>query len=128
MELLRIHLTEEPQNTWIDNTHVVFKDTEYENVNFKVLIKPLTKSEYANIIRQCTKKSGVDYLAVTTMVFMQGVKDWVICDEKGKKIPCNTKTKTAVNETYAGLAGAISAACVKDPESLQVELELEIKN
>jgi len=106
----------------------VFEDSEFYGKDFFVKVKPLSKSDWRVIRRECTTKSGIDDLMFSTKVFMKCVVDWDINDDEGNPIECNEENKKIIDNKFMTFSSRISTSALRAYHEKEKEVELEKKD
>ena len=125
MELL-LDLTAAGHGIWIDGTHRVFEKTEFEDLGFRVKVKPLTRTELRRIRREAQTSKGLDIDTAMPKIFTAQVIDWQLKDARGEQIPFSDENKKVICESFPNFANLVAAACMGS--NVQTASEDEIKN
>jgi hypothetical protein len=113
---------------WIDGTHRIFEKSEFEGLNFRVKIKPLTRTTLRKLQKTALTKTGVDQNIYLPRVFMDQVVDWELKDGNGKPIPFTEDNKKVLAEQFPGLTNLIAVACIDAQARAAEAVEEETKN
>lgn len=92
------------EDIWIDNRHKVFKNTEYQDTSFKVLIK-LTES-----LSEKIKAQQNDIASIVDLIFIEGIEDWTIKDAQGNPLRCSIEVRKLVKQLIPDFVNLIVAA------------------
>jgi len=107
----------------------VFEGSEFEGLNFKITIKPLTKTQLRNIRKESTSgKGNLDDLMFGSKVFQESVIDWDIKDENDNPIICDEKNKKIIDEKFPTFSGRVSSAALDSFRKEEERFEEETKN
>jgi hypothetical protein len=115
-------------STWIDGNNRVFEKSEFAGLNFRVKIKPLTRTELRKFRKESNTRSGLDQDAYLPKIFVNNVLDWELKDGNGKAIPFSDENKKVLVEQVPGLTNLIAAACLDANAKAAEVIEEETKN
>lgn len=110
---------------WIDGSHRVFKDSEFEGLSFSVKIRPLTRSELRKIRKEAQTLKGFDQDIAFPKIFQTQVLDWNLKSADGSPIPYSEEMKKILIEQFPGFTNLVTAACLDAQISTS---EDEVKN
>ncbi len=113
---------------WIDNNHKVFEKTEFENLAFRFLIKPLTRTELRKIRKNTQGSKGLDQDMIFPKIFQERVLDWELKAADGQMIPCTDENKKRISELFTNLSNLVAVACLDANINTSVIDEDELKN
>lgn len=114
---------------WIDGSHRVFEKSEFEGLNFKVRIKPLTRTELRRIRREAENSRGsFDQDIYLPKIFLSQVIDWELKDGSGQPISFSNENKKVLVEQFPGFTNLIAAACLDAQARASQIQEEEVKN
>lgn len=124
----------EKKEFWIDGNNSAFDDSEYQGIDFELLVNPLDRIQIAQINKRFTKikRGGREVTKseeVEIELFDRQVKDWKgIVDTRGKPIPCNSNTRRQIATELFLFAAMVNVACMNVRKQSEEQKEVEAKN
>jgi hypothetical protein len=119
---------DQKDGVWIDGSHRVFEKSEFENLGFRVKIKPLTRTELRKIRREGQTQRGFDQDSVLPKIFVAQILEWELKDANGQPIPFSEENKKVLAESFPSFTNLIAAACLDAQVGRSEVGEDEIKN
>ncbi len=125
---MNLHLNlKEQKGTWINGKHPVFLNSEFEGKNFRVKIKPLTRTDIRKIREELENQKRQDQDAYLAKTCERQITDWELRDGEDKPIPYNEDNKAALIEQCPKFTNLIAAACLHTWTQEEKEREEEKK-
>ena len=122
------------EGVWIDGTHPELVDTPFAGKDFRVRVKPITKTMFATAQKKNTRvRKGVettDAVQANADLFVACVTEWegFKNEEDGMEIPCDSKHKGLIVEHYMSFATGIVNAAMAAAEVSDDAMETEKGN
>ena len=99
---------------WVDGSHPVFKNTEFEGLFFKIKIRLLSRTEIRKIREEVEAEGKTkDQDCYLEKTCRSQIIDWVLFDEKGGPIVYSEDAKAVLVEHFPDFTNRIAAACLR---------------
>ncbi len=113
---------------WVSGDHRVFEGSQFEGLQFRVKVRPLTRTELRRIRKESNTAKGFDQDIAMPKIFQSQVLDWELKSADGKSIPFSEENKKVLVEQFPSFTNLIAAACL-DAQARAAEVsEDEVKN
>ncbi len=117
----------------ITGAHPAFVGTPFAGADFKIRVRPLNRTQIADLGRKHQKvhagRTVVDDTAVAQEVFVQSVVSWEgIVDQNGTPLECDAKGKRAVALVHWSFASLVTTITMESQVERETAKDEEVGN
>lgn len=121
------------EERWVDNTHRVFEDSPYADLQFRVKIKPISRTDISRSTKANTKSyKGVqrtDDVMMQRDLFVRCVIEWEgIVGVDKQPIECSSETKEAIANNNVGFSSLVVDAAIGYQKTVESQTDEEVGN